>query len=218
MGPVQILIIGFDQPHFDGSILAELQRLRESDIVRLVDVIVVRKDDEGHVERYGPADLPGSGVERPGSVIAALIGLAGEPEDPATPPACSARPRRRTRTSGTSTTPSPPAASCHRPDRASLGSRAARRARRSGRLPPRRRLGPSDRPGRGRRALEAAAAPGGHQEHHADQQRGRQQRHRPLAEVERGVDDDLEGRRDADGDEHVDRQQAVVAARMPSPR
>ncbi len=85
MGPVQILIIGFDEPHFDGSILAELQRLRDSDIVRLVDVLVVRKDDEGHVERYGPADLPGSGIERPGSVIAALIGLAGEPENPSNP-------------------------------------------------------------------------------------------------------------------------------------
>jgi hypothetical protein len=82
MGPVQILIVGFDDPQFDGSILAELRRLRESDIVRLVDVLVVRKDEEGHVERYGPAELPGSGVERPGSMIAALIGLAGEPEDP----------------------------------------------------------------------------------------------------------------------------------------
>ena len=82
MGPVQILIVGFDDPQFDGSILAELRRLRESDIVRLVDVLVVRKDEEGNVERYGPAELPGSGVERPGAMIAALIGLAGEPEDP----------------------------------------------------------------------------------------------------------------------------------------
>jgi hypothetical protein len=85
MGPVQILIVGFDDPHFDGSILEELRRLRDSEIVRLVDVLVVRKDDEGHVERYGPAELPGSGIEHPGAVLSALIGLAAAPDDPPNP-------------------------------------------------------------------------------------------------------------------------------------
>jgi hypothetical protein len=73
-----MVVFGYDEPRFDGSALAELQRLRESGVVRLVDLIVVRKDAEGRVERYSPAVLPETGIERPGATIAALIGLAGE--------------------------------------------------------------------------------------------------------------------------------------------
>ena len=51
LGPVQILVIGFNEPDFRGQIRAELDRLRESDVVRLIDAIVVRKDDEGNLER-----------------------------------------------------------------------------------------------------------------------------------------------------------------------
>src|SRR5262249_6498856 len=56
-GPVQILVIGFDEPQFKGKIMAELDRLREHDVVRLIDLIVVRKDDEGNVERVQHSDL-----------------------------------------------------------------------------------------------------------------------------------------------------------------
>ena len=57
MGPVQLLVVGFEDPQFNGQILAELDRLRESDVVRLVDLLVVRKDDEGNVERLQRTDL-----------------------------------------------------------------------------------------------------------------------------------------------------------------
>jgi len=46
IGPVQLVVLGFNQPAFRGEILAELERLRESDTVRLIDAIAVYKDAE----------------------------------------------------------------------------------------------------------------------------------------------------------------------------
>ena len=37
-GPVQLLVVGFEDGKFSGEILAELRRRREHDIVRLVDL------------------------------------------------------------------------------------------------------------------------------------------------------------------------------------
>jgi hypothetical protein len=39
-GPVQLVVLGFSQPDFRGEIVAELDRLRESDIVRLIDAVL----------------------------------------------------------------------------------------------------------------------------------------------------------------------------------
>ena len=56
-GPVQILVVGFDHPEFKGKIRAELERLRDNDVVRLIDLLVVRKDDDGNIERLQQSDL-----------------------------------------------------------------------------------------------------------------------------------------------------------------
>ena len=37
IGPVQIIVIGFDHGEFHGKIKAELDRLRENDTIRLID-------------------------------------------------------------------------------------------------------------------------------------------------------------------------------------
>jgi hypothetical protein len=49
IGPVQMLVIGFDGEELHGAIAAELDRLRAQDTIRLLDVIVVRKDDGGRI-------------------------------------------------------------------------------------------------------------------------------------------------------------------------
>jgi hypothetical protein len=72
LGPVQLLVIGFDRPDFSGEVLAELERLRESDAVRVVDLLVVQKGADGVVRRLHHPDLTGGGA---GSVLGALIGL-----------------------------------------------------------------------------------------------------------------------------------------------
>ena len=49
MGPVQMLVIGFDDPQFRGEVLAEIERLRQDDVVRLIDMIVVKKTEDGEL-------------------------------------------------------------------------------------------------------------------------------------------------------------------------
>jgi hypothetical protein len=51
-------------------VLAELDRLRDSDVVRVIDLLVVHKDDDGVVRRVHHADLAAEGA-----VVSALIGL-----------------------------------------------------------------------------------------------------------------------------------------------
>ena len=50
IGPVQLIALGFPDPNFHGEIIAELDRLRESDTVRVIDALAVYKDDAGDVE------------------------------------------------------------------------------------------------------------------------------------------------------------------------
>jgi len=50
IGPVQLLVLGFNHPDFHGEVIAELERLRESDTVRVIDAMAVYKDAEGELE------------------------------------------------------------------------------------------------------------------------------------------------------------------------
>ena len=49
-GPVQVLVVGFEQPTFSGEVLAEFARLRDAGIVRLVDLLVVSRTEDGVLE------------------------------------------------------------------------------------------------------------------------------------------------------------------------
>jgi uncharacterized membrane protein len=80
-GPVQILVIGFDKPEFTGEIRAELERLRENDVVRLIDLMVVRKDDDGNIERLQQSDLSQEEMEDFGAIVGALIGVGADGEE-----------------------------------------------------------------------------------------------------------------------------------------
>ena len=75
LGPVQLLVLGFDEPDFNGRILEELERLRKSDVIRLVDMIVVRKDVDGEIEAIQASDLTVDEAEVVGAYAGALVGL-----------------------------------------------------------------------------------------------------------------------------------------------
>ena len=47
MGPVQVLVVGYEQPAFTGEVLAELTRLSDAGLVRLVDVLLVTRAADG---------------------------------------------------------------------------------------------------------------------------------------------------------------------------
>jgi hypothetical protein len=85
IGPVQLVALGFRHPGFHGEIIAELERLREADAVRVIDSLVVYKDAEGEleveleVERLSNLSMDET-IEL-GSKIGALIGLGIEGEE-----------------------------------------------------------------------------------------------------------------------------------------
>src|SRR5215471_9237100 len=75
LGPVQILVVGFGDAEFKGTIRAELERLREADVVRLIDMIAVRKDHDGTVQRLQQSDMSTDELQEFGAIVGALIGF-----------------------------------------------------------------------------------------------------------------------------------------------
>lgn len=74
-GPVQMLVIGFNEPKFEGQIRRELDRLKDNDVVRLIDAVVVRKDDEGNIEKMQLSHLSVDEAIDLGAKAGAMIGL-----------------------------------------------------------------------------------------------------------------------------------------------
>lgn len=74
-GPVQLLVLGFDKPDFQGQIIAELDRLKEGDLVRVIDGIAVHKDENGEIEVLRRSDLSDEEAAEFGALVGALVGL-----------------------------------------------------------------------------------------------------------------------------------------------
>ena len=81
IGPVQLIVLGFSHPDFHGEIIAELERLRESDTVRVIDSLAVYKTADGDVEVEHLSNLSTDEAIELGSKIGALIGLGIEGEE-----------------------------------------------------------------------------------------------------------------------------------------
>jgi hypothetical protein len=80
VGPVQLLVLGFSEPEFQGEITRELEKLRQSDTVRVIDALAVRKNAGGAFEVQHLSNLTDDEAAELGSKVAALVGLgiAGE--------------------------------------------------------------------------------------------------------------------------------------------
>lgn len=81
IGPVQLLVLGFEHPEFHGEIIAELERLRSSDTVRVIDALALHKDAEGEIEVVHLSNLSKDEAIELGSVVGALVGLGIEGEE-----------------------------------------------------------------------------------------------------------------------------------------
>jgi uncharacterized membrane protein len=73
--PVQLLSIAFDGNRFKGEILPELERLKRSGTVRVIDLLVVRKDRSGAVAVLTASDLDWEEATRYGAYLGTLIGF-----------------------------------------------------------------------------------------------------------------------------------------------
>src|SRR5512133_4358448 len=81
IGPVQLLVLGFNHPDFHGEVIQELERLRETDTVRVIDALAVYKDAEGAIEVEHLSNLSHEEAVELGSKVGALIGLGIEGEE-----------------------------------------------------------------------------------------------------------------------------------------
>ena len=75
IGPVQLLIVGFVGGEFKGEITKVLTDLRERDVIRLIDMGVVRKDEDGVITMIEHSDLNQDETIEFGATVGALIGL-----------------------------------------------------------------------------------------------------------------------------------------------
>ena len=74
-GPLQLLSVVFDGNRFKGELLPELERLKEADIVRLVDLLFVRKDRSGAIAVLTASDLEWEEATQFGAYLGSIVGL-----------------------------------------------------------------------------------------------------------------------------------------------
>jgi uncharacterized membrane protein len=80
LGPVQLVVLGFEHPDFHGEIIANLETLHDQGAVRVIDSLVVHKDAAGELEVEHLSNLTRDEAIEVGSAVGALIGLGIEGE------------------------------------------------------------------------------------------------------------------------------------------
>lgn len=81
MGPVQLLVIGLPDAGPNTGIKDELEWLRENDIIRLIDLLLVRKDKGGNISTLETGDPTEDDAADVGAVVGALIGYGAAGEE-----------------------------------------------------------------------------------------------------------------------------------------
>jgi hypothetical protein len=82
-GPVDVVVFGFGEARFDGSALAELERQSAAGTIRVLDLIILLKDEAENCLRVAVSDLPPEEAAAVAFIEAATIGLFDD-EDAAT--------------------------------------------------------------------------------------------------------------------------------------
>jgi hypothetical protein len=75
IGPIQLYVLSFEKPEFKGRIAEELEALRVSGVVRIVDSIAVLRDAKGELMTARWSDLEETDQIPSGSVLGGLLGL-----------------------------------------------------------------------------------------------------------------------------------------------
>jgi hypothetical protein len=75
-GPVQMQVIAFEGNRFRGEIWPELERLKREGIVRILDLLMVRKDSAGAIAHLAASDLDWEEASAFGETMGMLAGFA----------------------------------------------------------------------------------------------------------------------------------------------
>src|SRR4051794_15260459 len=81
VGPVQLIVLGFEHPNFQGEVKAQLEQLRAVDAIRVIDSLAVYKDADGKIEIERLSNLTQDESMEIGSVVGALVGLGAGGEE-----------------------------------------------------------------------------------------------------------------------------------------
>jgi uncharacterized membrane protein len=81
VGPVQILVVGFEGNRFTGEILPEVKRLQDQGTISLIDLLFVQKDEDGDVRAVELSGVGEEERERFGAVAGALVGFGAAGEE-----------------------------------------------------------------------------------------------------------------------------------------
>lgn len=57
-GPVEVMLVAFGEPHFDGSIMRELGRLVDGGTIEVLDAAIVARSETGERILFDIEDLP----------------------------------------------------------------------------------------------------------------------------------------------------------------
>ena len=74
-GPLDVVVLAFGEPRFDGSILAELERQAAAGTIRVLDAMVLFNDEEGERWRLDLEDLPPEQASAVGFIETGTRGL-----------------------------------------------------------------------------------------------------------------------------------------------
>jgi diguanylate cyclase (GGDEF)-like protein len=72
-GPVQLLVVGYENGNFTGETLDVLKQLRDQDVIRLVDLLFVTKDKDGTVMSVEHSDLTGTEFAELGARVKSML-------------------------------------------------------------------------------------------------------------------------------------------------
>jgi hypothetical protein len=78
LGPLEYLVVGFEGYRFTGQILAELRTAQEKGIIRVIDLFVIKKDQQGNVTTLELSELSGEETTELSPLAGNLMGLLAD--------------------------------------------------------------------------------------------------------------------------------------------
>jgi hypothetical protein len=82
-GPVDVVAIAVGEPRFEGKVLAELEKQAKAGVIRVLDALILLKDENGRPWRMDIRDLPKEQAAAVGFIEEDTLGLFDE-EDAST--------------------------------------------------------------------------------------------------------------------------------------
>ena len=77
-GPVDVVAIAFGEPRFEGTVLAELEKQAKAGTIRVLDALILLKDEKGRPWRMDIRDLPKEQAAAVGFIEQDNLGLFDE--------------------------------------------------------------------------------------------------------------------------------------------